>query len=167
MNLLRSNIVDLWKNGKTICVTTNGFVKKNGCGVMGRGNALAMSKELPMLPKLLGNFIKTFGNSVGFIYKESIISFPVKPTQGNYENVLPHIANRYKPTDVIPGFWCKASLPLIQSSVNQLNELIIKNKLEEVYLPLPGCSNGGLSIEDVEPIISNCVTQVKFVSYNY
>jgi len=27
MNVIKANIVDLWKQGNVVCVTTNGFVK--------------------------------------------------------------------------------------------------------------------------------------------
>lgn len=165
MIIIRSNIVDLWKQNRIVCVTTNGFVKKNGEAVMGRGNALAMAQTIPELPKLLGNFITKYGNRVGFIYKRSIIAFPVKPVTGNYENLLSHIKNRYKKTNKnIPGFYCKADLNIIETSMEQLNSLIYKFKLEEVYLPLPGCSNGGLKFEDVENILKKGVSQIKFCS---
>jgi len=125
MQIIKANIADLWKQNKIVCVTTNGFVKKNYEAVMGRGNALAMAQTVPELPKLLGNFIIKYGNRVGFIYKRSIIAFPVKPATGTYENLLPHVKNRYKETDRnIPGFWLKADLNIIETSMEQLNNLI-------------------------------------------
>ena len=61
MNIIKANIIDLWKQNNIVCITTNGFVKKSGEGVLGRGNALAMARTIPTLPKLLGNFIIKYG----------------------------------------------------------------------------------------------------------
>ena len=164
MDVIKANIVDLWKQGKIVCCTTNGFVKKDGCAVMGRGNALAMAKTIPELPQLLGSFIKKYGNRVGFIYQRSVITFPVKPISGSIHNALPHIAKRFKQDDIIPGFWCKADPKIIETSMNQLNELVKKFKLAEVYLPIPGINNGQLKIEDVEPILMKGVKEIKICS---
>ena len=165
MDIIKENIIDLWEQGKVVCITTNGFVKKDGSAVMGRGNALAMSQTIPDLPKLLGQFIKKYGNRVGFIYQRSVIAFPVKPITGNYNDLLAHIQKRYKPTNInIPGFWCKANLNIIETSMNQLNELVKKFKLEEVYLPVPGVNNGQLKFTEVEPILMKGVKEIKICS---
>jgi hypothetical protein len=165
MNIIKANIIDLWKQGKIVCVTTNGFVKKDGSAVMGRGNALAMAQIIPDLPKLLGQFIKKYGNRVGFIYQRSVIAFPVKPITGDYNNLLTHIQKRYKSTDInIPGFWCKADVNIIETSMNQLNSLIKKFNLEEVYLPVPGVNNGQLKFTDVEPILMKGAKEIKICS---
>lgn len=45
---------DIWeyhKQGYWIVITTNGFVKKNGCAVMGRGVAKQAVTKYPSLPK--------------------------------------------------------------------------------------------------------------------
>jgi len=164
MNILKANVIDLWKQNNIVCITTNGFVKKSGEGVLGRGNALAMARTVPTLPKLLGNFITKYGNRVGFIYERSIICFPVKPVTGNYSQVLSHIKKRYKPTDVnIPGFWCKADLKIIETSLLQLNLLIEKFKVPRVYLPLPGCSNGQLTFQEIKPLLENASDNITFI----
>jgi len=152
MNIIKANIVDLHKNGKIVCITTNGFIKKNGQGVLGRGNALAMATYYPRLPSNLAAHIKQNGNCVGAIGKR-IISFPVKPISGNYNQVLNKVRYMYKPDQIIPGYHCKASLELIERSMDQLIEFIKKFNLEEVYLPLPGTSNGELTLEDIKPIL--------------
>jgi len=164
MNIIKANITDLWKQGKIVCTTTNGFVKKDGSAVMGRGNALAMSQTIPDLPKLLGQFIKKYGNRVGFIYQRSVISFPVKPITGTIHNALPYIIKKFKETDTIPGFLCKADLNIIETSMNQLNDLVKKFKLEEVYLPIPGVNNGQLKFTEVEPILMKGVEEIKICS---
>ena len=163
MNIIKVNIVDLYKTGKIVCVTTNGFIKKNGQGVLGRGNALAMATAIPQLPINLANHIKRNGNVVGPIFK-GIISFPVKPAMGNYEQVLDKVRYMYKPGQQIPGYHCKADLKLIEQSMNQLNDFINKFNLEEVYLPLPGTSNGELKFQDVKPILEKGNSKIIYCS---
>ncbi len=165
MEIIRANIVDLWTQGKVVCTTTNGFVKKDGSAVMGRGNAFAMAQAVPELPKLLGNFIKKYGNRVGFIYQRSIIAFPVKPVSGNYNQLLDHIKKRHKETDInIPGFWCKADPEIIKTSMIQLNNLVEKFQLTELFLPIPGVNNGQLKIEEVLPILERRHPSIKICS---
>jgi len=164
MNIIKANIVDLWRSGNIVCITTNGFIKKSGEGVLGRGNALAMAQIIPELPSALGRHIISHGNIVGLIY-DRIIAFPVKPKTGKLKDVLNNtIASRYKSTDSIPGFWCKADLELIERSMNQLNLLIEIFNLEEVYLPIPGIHNGGLKFKDVEKILEGGCNKIVFVS---
>lgn len=165
MEITKANITDLWQKGNIVCTTTNGFVKKSGEAVMGRGNALAMAQLIPELPKLLGSFINKYGNRVGFIYQRSVIAFPVKPVSGNYDQLLSHIKKRYPETAInIPGFWCKADPNIIEISMNQLNLLIEKFKLDEVWLPIPGVNNGQLKIEDITHILEKGVKQIRFCS---
>lgn len=164
MDIIKADITNLWRQGKIVCVTTNGFTKKDGSAVMGRGNALAMAQLIPDLPKLLGQFIRKYGNRVGFIYQRSIIAFPVKPVTGNIHNALPHIVKKFKETDTIPGFWCKADPQIIEISMNQLNNLIKKFNLKEVYLPIPGVNNGQLKFEDIEPILMKKCKEIKICS---
>lgn len=45
-------------------ITTNGFVKKNGECVMGRGCAKEATLRYPRIAKELGNFITLYGNKV-------------------------------------------------------------------------------------------------------
>ena len=163
MNIIKANIVDLYKNGKIICVTTNGFIKKNGQGVLGKGNALAMATYYPKLPSNLAAHIKQNGHIVGAIGK-GIISFPTKPISGNYDQVLDKMKNMYKADQVIPGYHCKSNIKLIEKSMNQLNEFIEKFNLEEVFLPLPGCSNGGLTFEEVKSILMKGCSKIIYCS---
>ena len=163
MNLIKADIVELHALGKIVCVTTNGYIKKSGSAVMGRGNALAMATIYPKLPSNLAAHIKQNGHIVGAIGKR-IISFPVKPISGNYNQVLDKIKYMYKPDQVIPGFHCKADLKLIEQSMKQLNEFIEKYNLEEVFLPLPGCSNGELAFKDVKPTLEKGSSKIIYCS---
>ena len=62
---MREAIGDLWKLPCHIrCITTNGYVKPNGCAVMGRGCALEAKGKIPKIDSTLGTCIKKFGNHV-------------------------------------------------------------------------------------------------------
>lgn len=163
MNIIKADIVELHMLGKIVCVTTNGYIKKNNKGVLGRGNALAMATYYPTLPSNLAAHIKQNGHVVGAIGKR-IITFPVKPISGNYEQVLDKVKYMYKPGQKIPGYHCKADLKLIEQSMNQLNEFIEKFHFIEVYLPLPGTSNGELSFNDVKPILEKGSSKIIYCS---
>ena len=163
MNSIRANIVDLYKAGKVVCTTTNGFVKKNGEGVMGAGNAKAISNYIPGLKFALGRHINVRGNVVGFI-AERVIAFPVKPQSGTINELLTNCKIKFKKEELVPGFWCRADLKLIEKSMEQLNKLIETSNLEEVYLPVPGINNGQLSYTDVEPILKKGSSKIIFVS---
>lgn len=155
MDWIEKNIVDLYKEGKTVCVTTNGYLKRNGEGVMGKGNAACMKETFPslQLPAALGAHIQRNGNHVGFI-GERVIAFPVKPIVGGLveclENFRAKQEKELQPGQLVPGWMCKADIDLIYQSFEELYELIYDQKLTEVYLPLPGCDNGGLNEDDLD-----------------
>lgn len=149
------NIWDLAKDYEAVVITTNGFVKKNGEAVMGRGIAKEVVERFPDFPEALGNMITKFGNNVfGFKFDNDpdhwYVTMPVKPIVGpNGE----------------PGWRAKAQLDIIESSAHQIagsgdfygvlrnieeNE---KRTITKVLMPRPGCGNGKLTWEEVKPII--------------
>lgn len=154
------NIWDLAPDFDAVVITTNGFVKKNGEAVMGKGIAKEAAQRYPELPKLLGKAIQTFGNVVWAInFSEDgsepwIITFPVKPIVGpNGE----------------PGWRVSADLDLIKTSfiyltgmspnedivgvINNINRHPdVRFHISNVILPRPGCGNGKLEWEDVKPL---------------
>lgn len=70
---------DIWSKrtaSTPICITTNGFVKRNGRCVMGRGIALQARNRFQNLDLALGNVIKSFGNNVHYFNLLHIITFP-------------------------------------------------------------------------------------------
>lgn len=168
MNHIKANIVDLWKDGKIVCVTTNGYIKKNGEGVMGRGNALAMAKLIPDLPKALGKSLKIDGLHTTMIW-DRIISFPVKYHSASnlYRNAaLSRVQYMYRdPDKMIPGYHLKADPELIYRSMLELNQIILEHlEWDNVYLPFPGISNGELSINDIQDSIDIADSRIIFVS---
>lgn len=122
-------------------ITTNGFVKKDGTCVMGRGCALEAAKMYPQIPAILGDKLRFHGGSnvphilLGNTPHGTLVSFPVKH-----------------------NWFEKADLDLIKRSALDLVDLI--NEMDfgaedhpVVVIPRPGCGNGQLKWEDVKPIL--------------
>lgn len=114
-----------------ICVTTNGVVDANGNAVMGKGVAKAVKDAFPGIERVLGGLINQHGNRTmclgtgtynGVTFR--IFSFPTKHHWQGCSDVT-----------------------LISQSMMQLCEMLKKEqfKCENVYLPRPGCGNGGLN----------------------
>lgn len=119
-----------------LVITTNGYVKKNGKAVMGRGIALEAAKRCKSLPYRLGNNILDYGNHVfawnaKHLFEQTLITFPVKH-----------------------NWWEKADIHLIRSSISELKDEVDNRRLKKVIMPRPGCGNGKLSWDDeVKPFI--------------
>ena len=119
-------------------ITTNGFVKKNGEAVMGRGCAKEASRKWPELPDKLGWFIKQRGNHVHSLgefdtmtERMRLVSFPVKH-------------HWYQDADPV----------LIEQSCQELVALAGLYSHTTVFvIPRPGCGNGKLRWDDVKPIL--------------
>lgn len=125
--------VDLWQvNVDARCITTNGTVRPDGTNVMGGGCALEAARRYPELPFSYGWTISEQGNEV-FPFDTSdgpLVMFPVK-----------HDVSQ------------RADVELIRRSVGQLVALADFEGWERVALPRPGCGLGGLSWDDVRPIL--------------
>jgi hypothetical protein len=131
------NLWDYHAAGFWVCITTNGFVTRNGECVMGRGVAMQARTRFPQLPKRLGTAIKAGGNHVYLFENLNIASFPVK------------------------DFWFnKASVTLIEQSCYELDKF---NLPGPVVLPWPGCGNGGLTKHMVRPILKRCLSDKYYV----
>lgn len=135
---------DLWGFNGIHCITTNGFVKKDGRAVMGKGCAYQAAIRYPQLPFILGGILRQTGNHVYHFNEFNVITFPVKHA------------------------WYDLAAPqLIVRSAHELMDWIVKNDTKEnVYLPRPGVGNGKLLWIDVKPLIehvlSNQVIAVDF-----
>lgn len=138
---------DLWsfhKEGKWVVITTNGTIKSNGACVMGRGTALEAAKRYPNLPFLLGEKLKKKGLKVHCFSMVKLIAFPVK-------HQWPQ----------------KADIELIKKSCIELKEICniidsMEGKVTDIYMPRPGCGNGGLSWKIVKPVIEDILKSNKF-----
>lgn len=157
MKLKKGNIFN--ETCDAICITTNGFVKKNGECVMGRGIAKAIKQYLPNIAKDLGTLIKTKGNKVHLIYDDinpNIISYPVKPIEKictSHDDYVSHM--RFNIGDTICGWACKADIAIIETSAYELIELANKQNYHNVILPYVGCGAGELDWNNtVYPLLS-------------
>jgi hypothetical protein len=138
---------DLWTYPAAVrCITTNGFVKKDGNAVMGRGCALEASRKWPHLSGVFGNAIKQFGNTCIWLsrcyninnqWNESfeLIAFPVKHQ-----------------------WYQKADINLIEQSALQLAEMVDGDYPNDegnvIVIPRPGCGNGKLEWSDVRNVLA-------------
>ena len=123
---------DLWRlrsSGYRIAVTTNGWIKRDGSAVMGRGTAKRATELVPGIAARLGAHLVREGNVPWIDPVSGIVTIPVK-----------HIWNE------------PADLALIADSLKRLPALIEANGITKLHLPRPGCGNGKLKWEGVRPV---------------
>ena len=135
MKELRGNLWDYVDDGY-IVITTNGAVNRKGECVMGRGTALQAKNRYPGVALELGNLIKKNGNHARLLctpkLKYGLIAFPVK------------------------HHWQEPADPeLISRSAWELVNLIMDacNTWNPTYMCRPGCGNGGLTWDNVKPLL--------------
>lgn len=127
---------DFWEwDAQARVITTNGYVNRRGEAVMGRGVAYQARERLHFnIARVLGEAIERGGNHV-YALSEGYFSFPVKH----------HWSDR-------------ADLALIERSAGELVIMMQYPSMRRAYptivLPRPGCGNGGLLWEKVEPVIA-------------
>lgn len=142
---------DAWElsKGNILCITTNDVVKKDGRAVMGKGIAKEAADRFPQLPEILGERIEESGSNVydlGYFGEWNLYSFPTK-----YH------------------WWNKSDKILISISTNQLLgkiNILADSIDKKIYLPRPGCSNGGLEWKEVKPIIDKLDDRFYIVAYD-
>lgn len=135
------NAWDYYDNGYILCITTNGFIKKNGCNVMGAGIALEARKKFPGIDKKFGDLIKNNGHIVQPIH-DRLLSFPVK------------------------DFWYNnASASIIRESSKQLKVLALLHPKLNFILPRPGCGNGKLCWTNVKPLLIDLPDNVHVIHF--
>ena len=170
MKLKYGNMLD--KKADAYGISTNGYVKKNGECVMGRGCAKEIKEAYPDFPKELGDAIKEEGNKVfaftGFS-KEPIVTIPVKGTSGvvlpDRSNVVTHCP--IQTGKLCYGFWLRADIEIITRSLKQLVELTDKHQWKVVNLPRLGCGHGELDwVTQVEPIMQELLDD-RFHCYTF
>ncbi len=137
-------------------ITTNGFIKRNGHAVMGRGCALKATQLYPGIAAELGEKLK-YGGNTPHILRPKLITFPVKPSWVTYngDNVVAHVKHIFTEGENVPGWAAKADPDIIRRSAKAI--VVIANtvmKDAQFYLPRPGCGAGELCWEDVKPILS-------------
>lgn len=151
---MKTETGDIWQFAQygALCIPTNGYLTRNGVGVMGRGLALQAKQRYPDVSYNLGRHLQRSGNTVGWIllHPALLIAVPVKPVsmmvscEQDRERVVENVVSLYPVGSEVPGFHCKADPTIIRQSLIELLQFIEKNALESVYLPLLGCGAGGL-----------------------
>lgn len=139
MKLEVGNIWEKHEKGYFICVTTNGFIKKDGTSPMGRGIALQAAIRYPELPERLGAYLSEYGNHVFPFRDLKIFTFPTKRVHFEMSNI-----------------------ELIATSCRELQQVAAKYTADTIYLPKPGCQNGGLNWQDVLPLLNENLKEEQF-----
>jgi len=144
MQQIRADILsdEIIKRADAICFTSNGVLKKDGTLVMGAGVAKIFRDKFSGLDSLAGEIV----NKRGSICQIAAIGYEIP------DNILPRALNivafptKYHwkdPSDAL----------LIEQSAKQLVELADFSGWKAVYLPRPGCANGGLKWAFVKQIL--------------
>lgn len=123
-------------------ITTNGYVKKNGEAVMGKGCAKQAAALYPELPTTLGNMLNHSGNHVHLLKQDYL-----------YHDGSPYLLWEVVSFPVKWHWQEKAQYGLISRSCLELVEMANKRKWEHVVLPRPGCGNGNLVWKVVKNMI--------------
>lgn len=132
MRLLKQDVFTAYDSGQydAICILTNGVVKRDGCAVMGAGQAKTALERFNAIDKRLGKKLLATGNHVyklGKTEKGHVFSFP---TKNNYDD--------------------NADMDLIVQSAKELLAFVNEHNLKNVLLPRPGCGLGNLKWTDVK-----------------
>lgn len=153
-------VKDIWSflgSVDAICITTNGSVRSDGRAVMGRGIAKEALERFPGINLVLGTFLKANGNTPLLLHENPVIvSFPTKPGDtilSDPTRLLSWKATYYNIGQTVPGWAFKSDLQIIAQSARVLRRFAESNGWERVVLPMPGCGNGELSWEEVEPVL--------------
>lgn len=174
MKVIKKNIWDFLEK-EIIIIPTNGFVKSNGCAVMGRGLAKQCLNRFKSIDVVLGNKLSYYGNVPHIIHvKKRIISFPVKPEGISIKKPddIKKVLSRFNSQDshegkFYPGWMCKADLNLIEKSCILLNKMYYENRWEDwIVMPKVGCGNGELNWNQVEPIIKKHLNNIVLIVDN-
>jgi hypothetical protein len=127
---IRGDIWDYLRQG-IIAITTNGQVTARGEAVFGRGCARQARERFPELPLQLGELLRRHGNHVHPL-DHGIVSFPVEESP-----------------------WETPELRLIRRSALELRQLADREGWPLIVVPRPGCGGGGLSWQEVRPLLAD------------
>ena len=131
-----------------ILIPTNGYIRKDGACVMGRGVAKWSTELWPGIQYELGREIELCGNVVNYLEERE---FPNKQICRVYSFPVKH------------NWWEDADINLITRSAKQVVQRANNAKWGEIWLPAVGCGNGKLSWPDVvKPVLSEILDD-KFI----
>lgn len=133
----RGDLMEHWRNGALIGITTNGFVKKNGRAVMGAGIAKSIRDACPDLDLEVGARILEHGNIPTIFPDRRLFTFPVKH-----------------------NWWEPADINLITISAEYIHTRFAEAGRKRIDIPRPGCGNGKLDWADVKPVLEEIFTDL-------
>lgn len=156
---IRGNLWDHLGTADVICITTNGFVKRDGNAVMGRGCARQAATRYPQIQTTLGQHNRSQGwREPTFLMADqgtAIWSFPVKPKTlpagSTSDLIVSHMRNKLNPAYPIPGWAAIASVDIICFSAKRLASHANNFNWSKVIVPRPGCGAGELSWAQIGP----------------
>ena len=124
---------------ESIVIPVNGCLKADGTLVMGAGVALEAAKRFPLLPFMLGCYVKQDGNHV-------YVNYVCEPEDDPYYLLISFPTKHHwkNPSD----------LALIERSAKELAKLIDNDSVNPpVYLPRVGAGLGKLDWGSIKPIL--------------
>lgn len=127
------NILTNYHRFDLICITTNGYVRKDGACVMGAGIAKQFKDIIPELPYKLGSYIEEYGNRCFILCKWNGVQLASFVTKHRFDQ--------------------KSDIQLIKKSCKQMMKIADKYGYKNIALPKPGCSNGKLRWSEVRDVI--------------
>jgi len=108
-------------------------VARDGRAIFGRGVAKQAALRFAGLAEILGRRLSEQGNHV-YDLGNGIVTFPVEETP-----------------------WSQPDLRIIARSAEELRRLADRSGWERIVVPRPGCGGGGLSWQDVRPLLETCL----------
>lgn len=132
-----------------VCVTTNGVLRANGRAVMGAGIAKYARDTFRGVDRRLGENIKAYGNRAFALGWQCHITAASGRSAGRQADGFMLLSFPTK------HHWKDDSDPaLIRESCRQVMALADEHRLDTIYMPCPGCSNGRLDyVRDVRPVL--------------
>jgi len=154
MKLIKGNIFKV--DCDALCITTNGYIKKDRTLVMGAGVAKQAKQIWPLISYTLGQLVIHNGNKVQLITS-------VDKDNGNFDHHFRITIGEFKKLregikllisfPVKHNWWEDADLELIDKSCKELKVIMDKYELKKVILPKPGCGNGRLRWKVVKLVL--------------
>ena len=122
---------DLWdyQGRAMLALTTNGSLSRDHRAILGRGCARQAGERFPALAQRLGALLHVYGNHVHEL-GDNLVSFPVEESA-----------------------WSLPDLRLIRRSAQELRALADSAGYKLILVPCPGCGYGGLSWQEVRPLL--------------
>jgi len=158
MKEVTGDIWDYWLDMYLVAIPVNGFVRRDGRAVMGKGPAKQAKERMPNIDLVLGKYIKRSGWSNVYQIAPGIVSFPVKRDGAVFDgrNAVRHMKGKYTIGDYVPGWALKAETAIIENSLKMLQKFYENSypyMSEYIVIPRVGCGAGELDWEtDVKPL---------------